>query len=78
MDLERVALEAVKLKVQEIFNKINVTTSIEGKNILIRIELPQEIMNEVNSIEQSNQPAMPGLDKEAQAAANELLGRNNE
>lgn len=78
MDLEKVALEAVKVKIQEIFDGISVSTAMEGKDIVIRVSLPQEIMNrketdmEVTDI--TNSQFIPGLDKQAQAAANELLG----
>ena len=80
MDLEKVALEAVKIKIQEIFDKINVVTEMEGKDIVIRIKLTDEIMNKQSPI--INYPLGANkmgsvdsdLDLKAQAAANELLG----
>lgn len=81
MDLEAVALEAVKIKIQEIFDKITVSTEMDGKDIVIRIKLADEIMNnETSSIKirpgeiPYSDHEMRGLDKDAQAAANELLG----
>lgn len=88
MDLEKVALEAVKIKIQEIFDEIIVSTGMEGKDIVIRISLPDEIMkNTVNavrikSMEESDTYNLnklnEHLDAEAQAAANELLGINSQ
>lgn len=88
IDLEKVALEAVKVKIQEIFDEILVTTAMEGKDIVIRIKLPDEIMKKTTekilvgtgrSREEANynlehNPEIRYLDKEAQSAANELLG----
>lgn len=80
MDLEKVALEAVKIKIQEIFDKITVNTEMEGKDIVIRIKLADEIMNIEEpkfygkGIPEIIREANKGLDKEAQAAADELLG----
>lgn len=85
MDLENVALEAVKVKIQEIFNKVAVSTAIEGKDIVIRISLPDEIRRNNTSydaIDKSSISAMntfkpsSNLDQEAQAAADDLLGNN--
>lgn len=86
MDLEKVALEAVKVKITEIFSQISVTTAMEGKNIVIRIALPEEIMNcEYKHVEINAHVSGPAdnvytnnLDQEAQQAANELLGIYNE
>lgn len=76
MDLEAVALQAVKIKIQEIFDTINVSTVMEGRDIVIRISLPSEIMNSSPIETMQRQPLnmIPDLDTEAQAAANELLG----
>lgn len=85
MDLEKVALEAVKIKIQEIFEKIYIETEMDGKIITIRIILPPEIMNdtkiqEIIKFQTGNHPDnlkhIGNLDKEAQAAADELLGTN--
>lgn len=83
--MEKVALEAVKVKIQEIFDEILVTAQMEGKNIVIRIALPDDIMNRV-SVPQTTfmgagttnlGHATSGiLDKEAQDAANDILGIN--
>lgn len=87
MDLERVALEAVKVKIQEIFDEIIVTTAMEGKDIVIRISLPQEVMNKQeppmiwapgNILPTVHKLLDNSLDKEAQAAANELLGNESQ
>ncbi len=89
MNLEEVALNAVKVKIQEIFDTIQVSTVMEGKDIVIRISLPNDIMNAVNN-ESANIgydetgsptkriPIKSNLDLQAQAAANELLGHNPE
>ena len=80
MDLERVALEAVKIKIQEIFDKITVTTEMQGKDIVIRIKLPEEVMNTKPTIpynlkfDDGSNKQLVGLDSYAQEAANELLG----
>lgn len=80
MDLEKVAVQAVKEKIQEVFDKITVTTEMEGKDIVIRIKLGDEIMNnhpDKLAVDLMTKHAFNtdlGLDKEAQAAANELLG----
>ncbi len=82
LDLEAVALEAVKVKIQEIFDEIIISTSMEGRDIVIRISLPDEIMKnkEIDKevTDRTNLQFMPksNLDKEAQAAADELLGTN--
>lgn len=78
MDLEKVAIEAVKVKIQELFDEILVSTAMEGKDIVIRISLPSEIMNKVAAdVDVSIPNAVGGnLDKEAQAAAADLLGDN--
>lgn len=83
MDLERVALEAVKVKIQEIFDEILVTAHMEGKSIVIKIALPDEIMNRETSHKVHIQAREEftknnNLDKEAQAAADELLGTNQQ
>ncbi len=77
MDLEKVALEAVKIKIGDIFDKITVTTVMEGRDIVLRISLPSEIMK-YKETDRTNLQFMgnSNLDKEAQAAANELLGLN--
>lgn len=87
LDLEKVALEAVKIKIGEIFDKINVSVAMEAKDIVIRIGLPEEIMNQpvTGNIDRLVTPNMgyaggskniQGLDKEANAAAQELLGND--
>lgn len=84
MDLEKVALEAVKIKIQEIFDEIIVSTAMEGRDIVIRISLPDEIMkNRPPVIMHTLLKDKPfvinsDLDKEAQLAANELLGGQEE
>lgn len=83
MDLEKVALEAVKVKIQEIFDKITVNTEMDGKDIVIRIKLADEIMNfdQYRTNTTTQLPLNTGhkyLDKEAQSAANELLGHQPE
>lgn len=85
MDLEKVALEAVKVKIQEIFDEIIVSTAMDGKDIVIRISLPfkpidlelsQETKNRIIKDVTSSYKDIANLDKEAQAAADELLGTN--
>ncbi len=83
MDLEKVALEAVKVKIQEIFDGISITTNMEGKSIVIKINLPNEIGNKIiippgfHSDDRGfaqNDATKLDLDREAQSAADELLG----
>lgn len=82
MDLEKVALEAVKVKIGEIFDKISITAEMEGRSIVLRINLPDEIMNthpdaiiaKVFKNSFSTTVFNNDLDKEAQQAADELLG----
>lgn len=84
MNLEEVALQAVKVKIQEIFDTVQVSTFMEGKDIVIRISLPSEIMNVDNPNVGYNTDGIPvvknnpnsNLDSQAQSAANELLGHN--
>lgn len=81
MDLESVALEAVKVKIQEIFDKISVSTQMEGADILIRIKLSDAIANNLDLWTPENPQSTlsifsknKDLDSAAQAAADELLG----
>lgn len=81
MDLERVALEAVKVKIQEIFDSISVSTVMEGKDIIIRVSLPEKIMNVTKATPLYDGAGTPnlghatvGLDQDAQAAAKDILG----
>lgn len=82
MDLEKVALEAVRVKISEIFDKISVTANMEGKSIILRINLPDEIMNVNKLLDKfpktetaTRATALNSkLDQEAQQAQDELLG----
>lgn len=79
MDIEKVALEAIKQKIEEIFKKVTVSTVLDGRDILIRITIPNELGQtpERMVIKPSSEFSINGssnLDAEAQSAANELLG----
>lgn len=83
MELEQAVLEAIKLKLVDTFKKVQIKTSVEGREIVIRISIPNEIM-QVQELKYSPQHMIPtgeatitgltNLDEEAQKAANELLG----
>ncbi len=83
MDIERVALEAIKQKIEEIFKKVQVKSSIEGREIVFRLSIPNELMQiQENPLRASGnsrpQISNSELDSEAQKAQNELLGIPNE
>lgn len=78
MDIEKVALEAIKQKIEEIFKKVQVKSSLEGREIVIRISIPNEIMQIQPELRIStpldNRINCGDLDAQAQLAADELLG----
>jgi hypothetical protein len=79
MDIEKVALEAIKQKIEEIFKKVQVNTILEGRDIVVRITLPTEIMqypkeNYLVPRRDTSVATLTNLDDEAQKAADELLG----
>jgi len=83
LDIEKVALEAIKQKIEEIFKKVQIKSAIEGRDIVFRISIPNEIMqiqenplrqNFTNINTNTASIASSNLDAEAEAAARELLG----
>ncbi len=80
MELEQAVLEAIKSKLKDVFDEILVTVAMEGKDIVIRIGLPEDMMNKKESdkdvTDRTNLQFMPksNLDTQAQSAATELLG----
>lgn len=75
MDIEKVALEAIKQKIEDMFKKVQVHSSIEGREIVFRISIPNELMQiQENPLREVTGPSQGNLDTEAQNAANELLG----
>lgn len=82
MELEEAVLEAIKQKLVDTFSKINVSSIVEGKDIVIRINLPEEIMRTQELIKEFPQKNTAtrimglnnNLDKEAQAAKHDLIG----
>lgn len=89
MDLEQAVIEAIKLKLTDTFKKVSISTSLEGRDIVIRISIPEEIMlqpalsirnmqaiDAVNLQRLNNNDISPvsDLDIEAQLAHTELTG----
>lgn len=82
MELEQAVLEAIKLKLVDTFKKVQIKSSLEGREIVIRISIPSEIMQiqEVSNYKTGGGVPYLGhvigenLDTEAEAAAKELLG----
>lgn len=72
MELEQAVVEAIKQKLIDTFKKVHIKTSLEGREIVIRISIPDEIMQTKLSPQISVQNS--DLDEEALAAEKELLG----
>lgn len=83
MDIEKVALEAIKQKVEEIFKKVVVSVESDNKSLFIRISIPDQVsvasQKFIEPVLQSNKPIngnTQGLDAEATTAMKELLGQD--
>lgn len=79
MELEQAVVEAIKQKLVDTFKKITITPAIEDREIVIRISIPDEIMQipkklSVSNISNHGVDDANDLDTDAQAAARELLG----
>lgn len=75
-ELELAVLDAIKLQLVDTFKKVSISCGVEEREVVIRISIPEEIMQVQSIIGSQNSPLRPliGLDNEAQNAAQELLG----
>jgi len=74
MDVERVVLEAIKQKLEDTFKKINVSTSFEGQDIVIRITIPNiKVGPKVTDLTNFENTDFENLDDEALQAQKELM-----
>lgn len=83
MELEQAVLEAIKQKLEDTFRRVKINVNTDGKQVNIVISLPDDIgkiesdmevtdrlnLNAINAFKPNR-----NLDKEAQAAQDELLG----
>ena len=78
MDLETAVLEAIKLKLVDTFKKVSIKVAIEDREIVMRVSIPDEIMQNPDLVYDGKGNTGFGgatdLDKEASLAQKELMG----
>jgi hypothetical protein len=80
-ELELAVLDAIKLQLVDTFKKVSISCAVEEREVVIRISIPEEIMQVKKEPDlvydgkgNTGFKIANGLDQEANDAANELLG----